>query len=96
MSNVVIASQTAADKSSVLSVGNENRVTFCYFGTLGATEYIDVQYSHDGNTWHDLYQDGAQVRLSSTNKCITIVGPMNLFRLDKDATASAAGVIRFD
>lgn len=95
MSQVIITETTSAANSGVISVSAHDHVSFALTGTFGATEYADVQYTDDGgSTWHDLYQDGAQVRMGTTNNMVTVYGP-GMFRVAKDATSSAAGVIRF-
>lgn len=92
----VITSSTSAVQSPAQSISAGEIVAFAYTGTLGATEYIDLQYSTDGGgTWKDMYLNGTQVRISTTNNVVTVTGPL-ICRLDKDASAIAAGAIRFN
>lgn len=91
----IITETTSAANSGIISVSAHDHVTFGVTGTLGGAENIDVQYTDDGgSTWKDLYQDGSQVRLTTTNNLVTVYGP-GLFRLAKEATSSAAGALRF-
>lgn len=91
----IITETTAAANSKPISVSAGDLVTLALTGTYGGAEYADIQYTDDGgSTWFDLYQDGSQVRLSTTSNMKTIYGP-GIFRVAKDATASAAGVRRF-
>lgn len=93
--SVLIADTTSAAKSGIFSVSAGDNVSIAVSGTIATNEFIDVQYTDDGGTtWHDLFQDGSQVRLTDTNNMATIYGP-GIFKLDKGATASAAGAIRF-
>jgi len=87
---------TAAAQSSSFKVTNRGHATIIIYAASGhtASEYSDVQISHDGcTTFADLYQEGSQIRLDSTNTAVTVVGP-GCFRVDKDATTNATGVYR--
>jgi len=84
----VTTSAAASDKFSL----EENRTAtlIMYTATWVAGEYGDIQISHDdGATWQDLYYEGSQVRLHSTNRAVTIYGS-GLFRVDKESTTNAA------
>ncbi len=59
---------------------------------LEADEYGDIQISHDGGTtFQDLYVDGSQIRLNSTNVAQTVYGP-GIFRVAKGVTTEVAGI----
>lgn len=85
---------TSAVASSSFKITNNGRATIVIYAASGhtASEYSDVQISHDGcTTFADLYVDGSQIRLSSTNTAQTVHGP-GCFRVDKEATTNATGV----
>ena len=91
----IITEATGAANSGIVSVSARDLVSFGITGTIASGEYADVQYTDDGgSTWHDLYQDGSQVRMTDTNNMVTVYGP-GIFRIAKEVTASAAGVRRF-
>lgn len=91
----IITEGTGAAQSKPISVSANDLVTIGITGTVASGEYLDIQYTDDGGaTWHDLYQDGSQVRLTDTNNAVTVYGPI-IFRVDKDSTSAAAGARRF-
>jgi len=91
----ILTEATAAGNTQAQVLSKNDVVTICMTGVQTAAEYGDIQYSDDGgSTWLDLYQDGSQVRLSSTNTCVTVEGPL-IFRVAKEATTNACGVIKF-
>ena len=92
MSQTLIAAATGAVNSAMIKVTHEP-VTLVVTGTQVAAENFDVAHSTDGGTtFTDLYQDGAQVRMSSTNSSVTIYGP-GIYRVEKEATTNACGLI---
>lgn len=85
---------TDAANSSSFNITNNGRKTIIIYAASGhtAAQYSDVEISHDGGTtFADLYQNGAQVRMSSTNTAVTVYGP-GVFRVAKEATTNATGV----
>ena len=95
MAQELLAPQTAAAASSPFKVSSEqngNRPVSVMTTGLAGAENADVQFSvNGGSIWNDLFQDGSQVRLTAINNSVTIYGP-GLYRVDKEATAGAAGV----
>lgn len=90
----LLAAKTAADQSTSFNITNNGAATIIIFAASGHTagENSDVQISHDGGTtFADLYQDGSQIRLHSTNTAVTVNGP-GVFRVDKEITTNATGV----
>ena len=90
----LLAATTGADQSTSFNVTNNGSATIIIFAASGhtAAENSDVQISHDGGTtFADLYQNGSQVRLDSTNTAVTVYGP-GVFRVDKETTTNATGV----
>ena len=97
----LLAATTSAAQSASITLAGEvgfsalpASATLIIYAASGhtASEYSDIQVSHDGGTtWADVYNDGVQKRLSSTNTAITIYGP-GVFRVDKEATTNATGV----
>ena len=61
---------------------------------LAADEYGDLQISHDGATWADVYQGGSQVRMLSTNNVLELSAPGH-YRIAKEATTNATGITIF-
>jgi len=94
MAKTLLAPTTSATAGAAFSVNNNDKFTIVIYAASGhtAAEYSDVQISHDGGaTFQDLYVDGSQIRLSSTNVAQTVYGP-GFFRVDKEATTNATGV----
>lgn len=94
MSKQLLAATTSAGQSDPLKLRPGQHATLILYAASGLSpsQYGDVQISHDGGTtWQDLYIDGSQVRLNSTNVAATIYGP-GVFRVDKEATTNATGV----
>lgn len=92
MSKPIIGATTSAANSPVILV-TDSPVTLVVTGTQTAAEYFDVAHSTDGGTtFTDLYQDGSQVRMSSTNSSVTIYGP-GCYRVEKEATTNACGLL---
>jgi len=90
----ILTATTGTGNSSTLEVVEGREMTLILFATSGLTagENADVQISHDGGTtWQDLYVDGAQVRMHSTNVAVTIYGP-GVFRVQKETSTNAAGI----
>lgn len=88
----ILAATTSAGNSSSHYIGPMNNVTIMTDVDLVTTETADVQISYDnGTTWND-YLDGAAVELSATINALRLYGPM-LFRVAKDASASATAII---
>lgn len=95
MSDIILTATTSAANSSTFQLSARDQIALATTGTDTAAEYADIQYSSDGgSTWKDLYQDGTQVRLHSTNNMVTVEGP-GIFRVAKEATTNAIGIIRF-
>lgn len=97
MAKTLLAPQTAAGQSSIVRVKRDSSsksgspISLSAPGLAGG-ENADVQFSKDeGATWDDLFQDGAQIRITSINNMITIFGP-GTYRVDKEATAAAVGI----
>jgi len=85
---------TSSGYSEVITATDTHPVTLIVYsaGGLVAGEDHTIQISHDGgNTWQDLYMDGALIQLTSTNVAKTIYGP-GTFRVSKSATTNAAGI----
>ena len=90
----ILTAQTASGNTEIFPVYLDKDVTIIIHAASGHTagEYADVQISHDsGTTWQDLFVDGVQVRLHSTNIAQTVYG-LGLFRVQKDLTTNAVGV----
>ena len=93
MSQTLILAVTGAVNSANIPV-TDSPVTLSVTGTQTAAEYFDVAMSTDGGTtFSDLYQDGSQVRMGSTNSAVTIYGP-GIYRVEKEATTNACGLIQ--
>lgn len=89
----LIAAATGAANSAAFKTTTTNSppVSFVANG-LGSSETVDIQVSHNGGTtWQDLYLDGTQVQLTSTNVMATLYGP-GTYRASKGTTAAAVGV----
>lgn len=95
MSIEILTATTSAGNSGVFEVNKESGVASVILHAasgLTAGEYADVQVSHDsGATWQDLYQDGSQVRLHSTNNVVSIYG-LGTYRVAKESSTNAAGL----
>ncbi|MBE9515968.1 MAG: hypothetical protein IME93_03205 [Proteobacteria bacterium] len=102
--DTLLTAATGADESSSITLSGAdtsgiaahafNKATLIIYAASGhtAAEYSDVQVSHDGGTtWADVYKDGVQIRLHSTNTVETVYGP-GIYRVDKEATTNATGV----
>jgi len=90
----ILAAVAAAGTSSSFIVTNNGKKTIIIAAASGhtAAEYSDVQISNDGGTtFADLYQDGTQVRLHSTNTAVRVEGP-GIFRVDKETTSNATSI----
>jgi len=88
MSYTAIDAQTAAATFDFyIPPGATARVTQ---HNLGASETVDVQFPIAGG-YDDLYQDGSQVQLTSTNNAVTVNGP-GYFRLNKGVTSAGVTV----
>jgi hypothetical protein len=90
----ILTAATGAGNSSKFSLDSGQQVTIIIYAASGHTagEYSDIQISHDdGTTWADLYYEGSQVRLHSTNTAVTVYGS-GIFRVAKEATTNATGV----
>lgn len=91
-----LAAVTAAGQSTTFLVAENRMVTLIFYAASGlsASEFGDIQISQDtGTTWQDLFADGSQIRMNSTNNAITIYGP-GIFRVDKETTTNATAVFR--
>lgn len=90
----LLSPTTSATQSNVFRVlSPEKPVTLIIGATSGhtASEYSDLQISYDGTNWEDVYSNGAQQRLSSTNT-VLVINAVGLYRVDKEATTNAVGV----
>ena len=95
MADPILTATTSAANTKIITVSQNEVVTIQVTGIQVAAEYIDFAVSTDGgSTFADLYQDGTQIRLSSTNTTRTVVGPL-MFRLEKEATTNAVGLVKF-
>jgi len=94
---ILLAATTSASQSNSVMItpsSNSYNATFVMYAASGlsATEYGDLQISHDGGTtWQDVYQDGSQIRLNSTNNVETVFGT-GRYRVDMDTQTNAAGI----
>ena len=91
----ILAAATDAGTSTSFNVNNNGAATIIIAAASGhtASENTDVQISSDGGTtFEDLYQDGSQIRLTSTNTAVTVYGP-GVFRVVKEATTNATSVV---
>lgn len=94
INKTLLAPTTEAAASAAFDVPKGHLVTIILHAALGltASEYADLQISHDNKTsWQDVFQGTAQVRLHSTNNVITLEGPAT-YRLDKELSTNAAGI----
>lgn len=90
----ILAAQTASGTSTAFNVFHGASVTIIIAAASGhtASEFSDVQISHDGGTtFADLYENGSQVRLHITNTAVTVYGP-GRFRVVKDTTSNATSI----
>jgi len=90
----LLSPTTSATQSITFTVTSpEKPVTLVIASAAGhtASEYIDLQITHDGSTFADVYSKGAQQRLSSTNTVLQI-NAVGVYRVDKEATTNAVGV----
>lgn len=95
MADIILTAATGAGQSEILVLSANDKISLGTTGTDTAAEYADIQYSSDGGaTWKDLWQDGTQVRLHDGNRMVTIEGP-GIFRVDKEVTTNAIGIIRY-
>ena len=85
----ILAATASATQSDAFWVGpKEITITTT---ALGAGETADVQITHDGTTWQDLYRAGTLQSLDSTNNAVTVLGP-GKFRVNKSITASVTSI----
>lgn len=84
----ILAATTSAVASDAFRIVNEATITST---ALGSGETGDIQITHDGSTWQDLFREGSQQQLTDTNNAVTVVGP-GKFRVNKSATASATSI----
>ena len=83
----LLSATTSATVSNTFIVDQGRVVTVMLTGTVGSGETADIQISNDdGSTW---ISDSTQ--LTDTELVRVVVGP-GLFRVNKGATAAAAGV----
>lgn len=66
--------------------------TFQLIGTLGALENITFEQPDGSGGWNDIYIDSDQILISSTNTIVSVAFPA-LIRVNKPATAAAAGIL---
>lgn len=83
----------AANSKPFAVLDPEKPVTLIIYASSGhtASEYSDLQISHDGTNWQDVYSGGVQQRLSSVNTTLQI-NAVGLYRVAKEATTNATGV----
>ena len=87
---------TAAKNSEALKVPSYATPRIGLPVTLVATgewdgEDFDIEYKDGGGDWRDLYLEGLQVQMNSTNTAVTIYAPMEI-RVAKPLTTNAMGV----
>jgi len=58
---------------------------------LNEGDVLDVQIEYEKNSFTDLYQNGTQTQLTSTNSAVTIVGP-GVFRVVSTGTTGTVTV----
>lgn len=88
----ILTAQTDAAQSTPFFVDADEVVTLMCTATLAGVETASVQYSvDDGANWVD-YLDGAAVDLTVDKNAIRLYGPC-FYRVDKDATAGATGLV---
>lgn len=90
---VILAPTAEADQSEVFEVLQGRPVSVVMHAALGITaaQYGDLQVSHNGAAWQDVFQGGSQVRLSSTNNTVLLEAPGE-YRIDKEATTNPVGL----
>lgn len=85
----ILAATTSAVASDAFTIGpQEATVTTT---ELAGSETGDIQITHDGTTWQDLYRSGTQQQLTTTNNAVTVIGP-GKFRVNKSATVGATSI----
>jgi len=89
METLIAATTNAA--SSAEFVVNEDRPTFVALGAYAAGEDATMQV-WNGTAWVDVIIEGTTQVLDEQNTVLTVYG-RGTYRFNKDATASAAGVI---
>jgi len=95
---ILMEKTTDAKVSNTISLGNDPDYTapavpytFCLSGVLAADEEITFQY-FDGDNWIDMKETGTNIVLSADTNIVSIYAPLTI-RVNKPATASAAGVL---
>ena len=92
MAKEILSARTAAGQSLSFGCDGIRPVTIIMYAASGltASEYGDIQISHDGGTtWQDMYIEGVQQRLSNVNVATTVYGT-GRYRVDKEVTSNAA------
>lgn len=88
--STLINGTTSAVQSVYFIVDNQIAAVYSK-GTIGGGESIDLQVEDDAGSWINVTDlNGADVALSATVSSIRVIGP-GRFRLNKSATAAAAG-----
>lgn len=85
--NQILAEQTAAAQSTSFAIEQGKFATVIFTGTVASGETADIEASSDsGTTWI-----ADETQLTDTTLIRVIVGP-GWFRINKGATAAAAGI----
>jgi hypothetical protein len=84
----IIAATTSAVASEAFNVVNIATITTT---ALGAGETVNIQITHDGITWQDLFIQDVQQIITNTNNAATVAEP-GKFRVSKSVTVSATSV----
>lgn len=87
----LISPTTDATDVSGMRIERGQLPTTIYADSLGSGETVDVQIKIGDGTFVDVYQNDAQVQITSTNNAITIYGP-GIYGFSKSSTASAVGL----
>jgi len=92
-SDVILAAIADAAASDPFQVDPGRPVTVIMHAALGieAGKYGDLQISHDGVAWQDVFVGGNQVRMSSVNNRIQVV-ETGLYRIEREAMANPTAI----
>ncbi len=87
---LIAAKQALATLDNISVYGNNLPCTFIANGLSGGEE-ITFQIQISDDTYIDMYIDGLQAKLTSTNNVLTVIGPGE-YKISKPVTTGNVGV----
>lgn len=90
---LILAPIADAAASTKFQVNPGRPVTVISHAALGlvAAQHADIQVSHDGVLWQDLFVGTVQQRLNTTNTQIALDAP-GIYRVNKGVTTNPVGI----